>query len=201
MINRLAGTKTPLEKIAKPLASSYDPKLVETGWQKYWENLPKQNKKQCNDVYSMVLPPPNVTGVLHIGHALTLTIQDALARWNRMKGKYVVWIPGLDHAGIATQTVVEKKLLQATNQSRHDVGRDAFVQHVWSWYENHGGQIQEQMKRMGAMLDWDKEVFTLDEARSRAVVEAFVRLHEEGLVYRQRKMINWYVRTYARTHV
>lgn len=152
------------KKTLEPIAQSYDPNLVENGWQSYWESLPK--KKQTDDkVFSMILPPPNVTGVLHIGHALTITVQDALARWYRMRGFHVSWIPGLDHAGIATQTVVEKRLKQTQNTSRHDLGREKFIQHVWKWHEEHGGQIVGQLKRMGALLDWDKQVFTLDEPR------------------------------------
>ena len=140
----------------------------------------------------MVLPPPNVTGVLHLGHALTVTVQDALARWHTMKGYNVLWIPGLDHAGIATQSVVERQLDRLGRPSRHQLGREAFLAEIWDWYEQHGGKIVEQLKRMGTVLDWDKQAFTLDDARSQAVVEAFVRLNEQGLVYRQRKMIHWY---------
>ena len=139
----------------------------------------------------MVLPPPNVTGSLHIGHCLTVTLQDVLARWKRMQGYQVAWIPGLDHAGIATQFVVEKQLMKEKGVSRHDLGRDAFVEQVWKWKEQYGGTINSQQRMMGASLDWSKEVFTMDEQRSEGVVEAFVRLYEAGKIYRSTRMVNW----------
>ena len=134
--------------------------------------------------FSMVLPPPNVTGQLHVGHALTVTIQDALARWRRMRGDAVLWVPGLDHAGIATQSVVERQLQRERGLTRHDLGRDAFLEEVWRWHGRYGSRITSQLTRLGASLDWPREVFTLDAQRSEAVTEAFVRLHERGLVYR-----------------
>lgn len=138
----------------------------------------------------MVLPPPNVTGSLHVGHALTATLQDALARFHRMEGRRVLWVPGLDHAGIATQHVVEQRLARR-GLHRADLGRDAFVREVWNWKEEHGGRIGEQHRRLGASLDWGREVFTLDEERGEAVTEAFVRLFDDGLIYRRRRLVNW----------
>ena len=141
----------------------------------------------------MILPPPNVTGVLHVGHALTVALQDSLARWHRMRGDRVLWVPGLDHAGIATQSVVEKRLAATSGGSitRHDLGREEFLKQVWEWREEHGRRIIEQLQGLGASLDWEHEFFTLDEMRSRAVTEAFVRLHEAGLVYRRERHVNW----------
>ncbi|KAJ1997020.1 hypothetical protein H4R26_005982, partial [Coemansia thaxteri] len=139
----------------------------------------------------MLLPPPNVTGVLHIGHALTLSIQDAIARWNRMHGRNVNWVPGTDHAGISTQTVVEKRLHRETGQTRHEVGREAFVAKVWEWKQAHGDQIRQQTTRLGASLNWDQEYFTMDPRHSQLVRDAFIRLYEDGLVYRATKMVNW----------
>jgi len=139
----------------------------------------------------MVIPPPNVTGQLHIGHALTVTIQDILVRWHKMQGDKVVWVPGVDHAGIATQTVVEKQLAKNEGLTRHDLGREEFLKRVWKWYEEYNGRIDKQLGRMGASLDWEKKVFTMDQARSEAVTRAFVKLYQSGLVYRDNRIINW----------
>ncbi|GMF50182.1 unnamed protein product [Phytophthora fragariaefolia] len=146
---------------------------------------------RSDKVFRMLLPPPNVTGALHLGHALTVTIQDAIARWHRMRGFAVRWLPGLDHAGIATQSVVERRLLREHGQSRHDLGRDAFVRQVWRWHEQYGDRIMGQIDRLGAIVKKDEPFFTLDEQRSRAVTHAFVKLHDKGLVYRRRRMVNW----------
>ncbi|KAJ2356434.1 hypothetical protein GGF43_002080 [Coemansia sp. RSA 2618] len=139
----------------------------------------------------MLLPPPNVTGVLHIGHALTLSIQDAIARWNRMHGRSVNWVPGTDHAGISMQSVVEKKLERETQQTRHDLGREAFVGEVWKWKHQYGDRIKQQTTRIGASLNWDGEYFTMDPRHSQVVRDAFIRLYDDGLVYRATKMVNW----------
>jgi valyl-tRNA synthetase len=141
--------------------------------------------------FTMLLPPPNVTGVLHIGHALTVAVQDTLARWRRMRGDSVQWIPGLDHAGIATQTVVEKRLLRDRGLTRYDLGREAFLDEAWAWNDAHGRRILEQLRALGASLDWDSEFFTLDERRSQAVNEAFVRLADRGLIFRGLRMVSW----------
>ncbi|OWZ04365.1 Valyl-tRNA synthetase, partial [Phytophthora megakarya] len=181
-----------------PLAATYDPTVVEKGWQQYWQQalapetqLKINAKEPANKVFSMILPPPNVTGALHIGHALTITIQDAIARWHRMRGFDVRWLPGLDHAGIATQSVVERKLHKERGLSRYDLGREAFVDEVWQWNEQYGGKIMSQIDHLGAIVKKDQPYFTLDEKRSEAVVEAFVKLYEKGLIYRRRRMVNW----------
>ncbi|ESO94544.1 hypothetical protein LOTGIDRAFT_118105 [Lottia gigantea] len=176
----------------------YDPKYVEEKWYDWW--LSQQFFKPClvrdleindKEIFSMVLPPPNVTGTLHLGHALTNSIQDALVRWNRMHGKSVVWVPGSDHAGIATQVVVEKRVWKDKKQTRHDVGREKFIEEVWKWKNQKGNIISDQMKRLGSSLDWSRECFTMDKRLSDAVNEAFVRLHDEGLIYRSNKLVNW----------
>src|SRR5262245_11501001 len=139
--------------------------------------------------FSIVLPPPNVTGSLHLGHALTATVQDVLSRWKRMSGFNVLWLPGTDHAGIATQMVVEREL-EKEGKKRRELGREAFVKRVWEWKEQYGARIGEQHKVLGASLDWSRERFTLDPGVSKAVIEVFVRLHEEGLIYRAQRLIN-----------
>ncbi len=141
--------------------------------------------------YTIMIPPPNVTGSLHMGHALTMTLQDALIRWRRMQGRDALWQPGTDHAGIATQMVVERLLAQSSNQTRQEIGREAFVDRVWDWKASSGGAITEQLRRLGASLDWARERFTMDEGLSEAVREVFVTLHREGLIYRDRRLVNW----------
>ncbi|MFO0451865.1 MAG: valine--tRNA ligase, partial [Pseudomonadota bacterium] len=140
--------------------------------------------------YCIVIPPPNVTGTLHMGHAFQDTIMDALTRFHRMNGANTLWQPGTDHAGIATQMVVERQL-NAEGRTRHDLGREAFVARVWQWKEQSGGTIQRQMKRLGASVDWSRDRFTMDDGLSRAVTETFVRLYEEGLIYRGQRLVNW----------
>lgn len=144
-------------------------------------------------VYSLVLPPPNITGSLHIGHALTTAIQDALARWRRMSGDRVQWIPGLDHAGIATQVVVERHISLPENGgfTRHELGRERFIDTVHEWKQKYGERINLQMRRLGGSLDWEQEVFTMDSLRSEAVEEAFIRLFDSGMVYRANRIVNW----------
>ena len=143
------------------------------------------------DAYSIVIPPPNVTGSLHVGHALNNTLQDILARYHRMKGKAVLWLPGTDHAGIATQMVVERQLAAAGNVGRRDMGRDAFIKKVWEWKAESGGAIVQQLRRLGASCDWSRERFTLDEGLNAAVRKVFVQLHKEGLIYRDKRLVNW----------
>ena len=174
------------------LPKGYEPAQVESKWFAVWEKRGDFHADEHSPKphYSIVIPPPNVTGVLHMGHALNNTLQDILCRWKRMCGHEVLWMPGTDHAGIATQNVVEKQLAQE-NLDRHEVGRDAFVDRVWRWREESGGQIINQLKRLGASCDWERERFTMDEGLSKAVREVFVRLYEEGLIYRDNRLINW----------
>ncbi len=174
------------------LKSEYDFNKFEEKWYSYWEEKKyfhadeNSNKKP----FSMVIPPPNVTGMLHMGHALNNTLQDILARYKRLKGYNVLWMPGTDHAGIATQNVVERYLAQK-GISRHDIGRKKFIEEVWKWKEQYGNTIIRQLKRLGATCDWDRTRFTMDEGLSKAVREVFVRLYEEGLIYRGNYIINW----------
>lgn len=174
------------------LASVYDPKQVEEKWYRIWEDSGDfhANEKDSKEPYSIVIPPPNVTGNLHMGHALNNTLQDILIRWKRMQGKSALWMPGMDHAGIATQNVVER-LLKEEGKSKDDLGREAFVKRVWEWKEHSGGQIQRQLRRLGCSLDWVRERFTLDEGLSKAVRKVFVDLYKEGLIYQGYRIINW----------
>ena len=181
----------------EPLPPRYSPKDVEARWYSLWESKgwfrPKSDrdgKKFRDQRYIIVIPPPNVTGILHMGHALNNSIQDILTRWYRMKGDDALWIPGVDHAGIATQNVVEKKLAKE-KKTRHDLGREAFLEEVWKWKEEHGSTITRQLRRLGASCDWSRERFTMDEGLSRAVREAFVTLYERGLIYQGHYIINW----------
>jgi valyl-tRNA synthetase len=174
------------------LSKSYDPKSVEETWYDFWINKKyfHADENAVHQHFSIVIPPPNVTGQLHIGHALNSTLQDILARWMRMSGRNVLWVPGTDHAGIATQNVVER-MLAKENIDRHAMGREKFIEKVWEWKKEYGGKIIGQLKRLGASCDWDRERFTMDEGLSKAVREVFVRLHEEGLIYRGERLINW----------
>ncbi|EFN78371.1 Valyl-tRNA synthetase, mitochondrial [Harpegnathos saltator] len=169
---------------------------MEQKWYDVWQqnkcfSSSKTRTTNKKGSFNMVLPPPNITGVLHLGHALTATIQDVLARWYKMKGYSVLWIPGLDHAGIATQVIVEKYLHHTRNLSRHNLGREEFASMVWQWKVEKAEMIRNQLKMLGANLDWDREYFTIDEHYSAAVTEAFVQLHERGLLYRDCNFVNW----------
>jgi valyl-tRNA synthetase len=176
------------------IPKAYEPKEAEGRWYPFWEQnryfTPEINLDSKAPVYSIVIPPPNVTGYLHMGHALNHTLQDVLARWRRMSGDKVLWLPGTDHAGIATQMVVERQLT-AEGLSRRDMGRAAFVERVWQWKAHSGGTIQKQMRIVGDSVDWTRERFTMDDGLSNAVKEVFVRLFDEGLIYRGEYMINW----------
>jgi len=176
----------------KELDKLYNPKTVEEKWSNYWleKGLFKADADSKKPPFSMVIPPPNVTGSLHMGHALNNTLQDILARYKRMQGFDVLWLPGTDHAGIATQNVVEKKL-HAEKLDRHKLGREKFIERVWQWKEESGGAIIHQLKRLGASCDWSREQFTMSPELSKAVREVFVRLYEEGLIYRDERLINW----------
>jgi valyl-tRNA synthetase len=175
------------------LSKAYDPAEIEQRWAEYWvtENLfHAATPSDGAGVFSILLPPPNVTGRLHMGHMLNHTEMDILARWQRMLGKHSMWLPGTDHAGIATQMMVERQLA-SEGKKRQDIGREAFLERVWQWKEQYGGYILDQMKRLGDSVDWSREFFTMDEQLSRAVREAFVRFWEEGLIYRGTYIVNW----------
>ena len=174
------------------LSKSYEPKSVERTWYDFWmkKNYFHADANAGGTHFSIVIPPPNITGQLHIGHALNSTIQDILVRWMRMSGRNTLWVPGTDHAGIATQNVVER-MLAKENRDRHQLGRDQFVEEVWKWKKEYGGRIIGQLQQLGASCDWQRERFTMDEGLSRAVREVFVRLYEEGLIYRGERLINW----------
>jgi valyl-tRNA synthetase len=174
------------------LEKTYSPHDVEDRWSQRWidAGLFHANPTDSGQPYSIVIPPPNVTGSLHVGHALNNTLQDILIRWRRMQGRNTLWMPGMDHAGIATQNVVERQL-QAEGTTREALGRKAFLDRVWQWKEKSGGTIISQLKRLGASCDWDRQRFTMDEGLSEAVREVFVRLHEDGLLYRGERLINW----------
>jgi valyl-tRNA synthetase len=178
--------------MTKELAKGYEPHDVEKRWYAEWEQQGYFHAAATSDKkpYSIVIPPPNVTGALHMGHALNNTLQDILCRWKRMQGYNVLWMPGTDHAGIATQNVVERQLA-AEGKDRHDLGRDAFIERVWKWKAESGGQIIGQLKRLGASCDWERERFTMDEGLSKAVRTVFVKLYEDGLIYRDNRLINW----------
>ena len=180
------------EAESKEWSKVYDPHRVEDRWYSFWEqkNFFRADENSRRPPYSIVIPPPNVTGSLHMGHALNNTLQDVLSRYKRMDGFNVLWLPGTDHAGIATQNVVEKQLAEE-GTDRHQLGREAFIQRVWKWKEQFGGHIIKQLKKLGSSCDWSRERFTMDEGLSRAVREVFVRLYQDGLIYRGDYIINW----------
>jgi valyl-tRNA synthetase len=177
------------------LPKSYEPGAIETHWADYWikEKLfsaPTPPAGETRPVFTLLLPPPNVTGRLHMGHMLNQTQMDIIVRWHRMRGFLTLWLPGTDHAGIATQMMVERQLA-SEGKNRRDLGREVFIERVWDWKQHYGGAILDQMKRLGVSVDWDREYFTMDENLSSAVREVFVRLHEEGLIYRGMYIVNW----------
>ncbi|MBS0411300.1 MAG: class I tRNA ligase family protein, partial [Proteobacteria bacterium] len=176
------------------LEKTFDPKAVEPRLYAQWEasGAFAPVADPAAKPFSMVIPPPNVTGSLHIGHALNNTLQDVLIRFQRMRGRAALWLPGTDHAGIATQMVVERQLAAEGNIGRRDMGRDAFVEKVWQWKAESGGTIVNQLRRLGASCDWSRERFTLDEGLSDAVRKVFVQLHREGLIYRDKRLVNWH---------
>jgi valyl-tRNA synthetase len=177
------------------LPKSYEPGAIETRWAEYWVkeklfSVPTPPPGETRPVFTLLLPPPNVTGRLHMGHMLNQTQMDIIVRWHRMRGFITLWLPGTDHAGIATQMMVERDLAKE-GKKRRDLGREKFIERVWEWKKLYGGAILDQMKRLGASVDWDREYFTMDENLSRAVREVFVRLYEEGLIYRGKYIVNW----------
>jgi valyl-tRNA synthetase len=192
IFSSLPRRETVATMASKVLDKSYDPHRVEEKWYAYWENQGyfRADENSTRPPYSIVIPPPNVTGVLHIGHALNNTLQDILVRFKRMKGYEALWVPGTDHAGIATQNVVEKQLA-AEGLDRHALGREKFIERVWKWKAQSGGTIISQLKKLGASCDWSRERFTMDEGLSEAVREVFIRLYQEGLIYRSQYIINW----------
>lgn len=173
------------------LEKNFDFQNAEKRIYEAWENSGAFKPSDTGEAYSIVIPPPNVTGSLHMGHALNNTLQDILIRFERMRGKSVLWQPGTDHAGIATQMVVERQLMENQEPSRRDMGREKFVERVWRWKEQSGGQIINQLKRLGASCDWSRERFTMDEGLSKAVIKVFVQLYNEGLIYRDKRLVNW----------
>jgi len=192
-----ASTAAKKKDLSHPMEKEYDPKKVESGWYEWWVSQgmfhanPEKVLSHEKKPFTILIPPPNVTGSLHAGHALFIAIQDAIMRYKRMKGFEGLWIPGTDHAGIATQTVVEKLLMKTEKKTRHDLGREKFLERVWEWKENYGGKILNQFKIMGCSVDWDRCFFTMDEARSKAVTEAFCRMADKGVIYRSNRLVNW----------
>src|SRR5579863_5143205 len=176
------------------IPKAYEPQAVEDKWYQFWldEKFFVADPKSPKPAYSIVIPPPNVTGVLTMGHVLNNTIQDILSRKARMDGKEVLWLPGTDHAGIATQTIVERTLKKAGEiKHRDDLGREKFLERVWQWKEKHGGIIIQQLKKLGASCDWSRERFTMDPEYSQCVQKVFVELYKKGLIYRGKRMVNW----------
>ncbi len=189
-VNEALKENEPTEKIME-LAKSFEPESIEKKWYALWESSGYFKPRHAQGMpYSIMLPPPNVTGTLHMGHAFQDTLMDCLIRYNRMKGSPTLWQPGTDHAGIATQIVVERQL-EAKGLDRRTMGREAFLEKVWEWKDESGSTITRQMRRLGASADWSRERFTMDEGLSRAVTEVFVRLYEEGLIYRGKRLVNW----------
>lgn len=192
------GQKKALDQME--MESSYNPLHVESSWYEWWEASNFYAPRPVTDsdphdpekTFVVPIPPPNVTGSLHIGHALTISIQDTLCRWYRMQGYRVLYNPGYDHAGIATQAVVEKRLAKLENGlTRHDLGREKFLERVFAWKDDYAGRIGKQLRRLGASYDWTREAFTMDEPRSKAVTEAFCRLYADGVIYRANRLVNW----------
>ncbi|CAJ0572580.1 unnamed protein product, partial [Mesorhabditis spiculigera] len=196
------GTTKPGEKkdVSGEMPSAYSPSYVEAAWYEWWEkegffrpeyggrDLTKENPKGN---FTICIPPPNVTGTLHVGHALATSVEDTMTRWNRMKGRTTLFNPGCDHAGIATQVVVEKRLQRERGLSRHDLGREKFIEEVWRWKNEKGHVIYNQLRKMGASVDWDRAVFMMDPKVMRAVTEAFIKMHENGTIYRSTRLVNW----------
>ena len=182
--------------MTQELSKSFNPKEIEERWYKFWESegyygIGKDLNNPIN--FSILLPPPNVTGTLHMGHGFNQTLMDTLTRYHRMSGSNTLWQPGTDHAGIATQIVVERHLDQE-GKSRHELGREEFIKKVWDWKTLSGGKITQQMRRLGTSPDWSRERFTMDEGLSKTVTEIFVKLYREGLIYRGKRLVNWDVK-------
>ncbi|GAB1864380.1 Valine--tRNA ligase [Camponotus japonicus] len=196
-INVVPGEK---KDISCPMPDTYSPQYVEATWYAWWEKegffKPEYGKKDIfkedtKEKFVMIIPPPNVTGFLHLGHALTNAVEDTITRWNRMKGRMTLWNPGCDHAGIATQVVVEKQLWKEEKKTRHDIGREEFIKRIWQWKHEKGDRIYLQLRKIGGSFDWSRACFTMDPKLCKAVTEAFVRLHDEGIIYRSNRLVNW----------
>ncbi|MBT7591353.1 MAG: class I tRNA ligase family protein, partial [Candidatus Scalindua sp.] len=179
-------------KMETELPTKYNPKEIEDKWYRFWEegNFFHCEPDPDKNPYTIVIPPPNVTGVLHMGHALNNILQDILIRWRRMQGYNTLWMPGTDHAGIATQNVVERKLAKK-GTNRHELGREKFIEEVWKWKKEYGSEILNQLRKLGSSCDWERERFTMDEGLSEAVKEAFVKLYEKGFIYKGKYIVNW----------
>src|ERR1051325_9199231 len=190
MLN-VSGPLAPISMSEIPKA--YEPQAVEEKWCQLWldQKCFVADARSTKPAFSIVIPPPNVTGVLHMGHVLNNTIQDILARRARMTGHEVLWLPGTDHAGIATQVMVERQLKKEEKKSRHDLGREEFLKRVWKWKEKHGDIIIQQLKKLGCSCDWTRERFTMDPEYSRCAQKVFVELYKKGLIYRGKRMVNW----------
>ncbi|PBK69974.1 hypothetical protein ARMSODRAFT_1004084 [Armillaria solidipes] len=184
--------------LSQPMSAGYNPIAVESAWYDWWHAQgffkPEYGGEENGEVFVVPAPPPNVTGSLHIGHALTTAIQDSLVRWNRMLGRKTLFSPGFDHAGISTQSVVEKRLFKSEGKTRHDLGRERFLETVMDWKNEYQARITNQLHRLGGSYDWDRVAFTMNESLSKAVIETFCRLHEDGIIYRANRLVNWCVR-------
>ena len=176
------------------LPKQYDHAAAQDRWYRFWEAerlLPQRAGPPSRKPYTIVIPPPNVTGALHLGHALNNTLQDILIRQKRMQGYETLWMPGTDHAGIATQAVVERRLLSEEGRSRHDLGREGLVERIWQWKDEYEARIISQLKQMGCSCDWQRTRFTLDDVCARAVRETFFTLFKDGKIYRGKRLVNW----------
>ncbi|KAJ9263210.1 valyl-tRNA synthetase [Paecilomyces variotii] len=189
------GEKKQIQSFDSPHFSAYNPGAVESSWYTWWEKSgyfrPESGRNDVDGKFVIPLPPPNVTGALHCGHALANSLQDTLIRWHRMKGYTTLWVPGCDHAGISTQSVVEKMLWRKEKKTRHDLGREKFTRLVWDWKDEYHQRINNAQRRMGGSMDWSREAFTMDEQLTAATMEAFCRLFEEGYIYRSDRLVNW----------
>lgn len=192
------GEKKRLKSLDDPHYKAYNPVAVESAWYEWWEKegffkpeFTKTGDVKPKGAFTVVIPPPNCTGSLHMGHALGNSLEDIMSRWQRMLGKTTLFLPGCDHAGIATQSVVEKMLWRRKQQTRHDLGREKFLDLVWEWKQEYHDKINNAERKMGISVDWSREAFTMDKNLSAAVAENFVRLHEEGIIYRANRLVNW----------
>ena len=187
------STRSCFKNMSDQISKTYDPASIEAPIYKMWldEKCFHPQPTDPGKPYCIVIPPPNVTGALHLGHAINNTLQDVLIRVHRMRGFNTLWMPGIDHAGIATQAVVEKQLKEKENKTRHDVGREGLVERIWKWKQEYGDRILEQLKRMGCSCDWDRTRFTLDDQCAKAVRETFFKLFKDGLIYRGKRLVNW----------